>query len=45
MILTNTTQDALSITTANGKKQDLILVTGSLFVCGEVREFIKGDKV
>lgn len=39
MILTNTIKDALNIAKANAKKQnDLILVTGSLFVCGEVRE-------
>jgi dihydrofolate synthase / folylpolyglutamate synthase len=40
ILLTHSTSEALNLAKSKIKKDDLILVTGSLFVCGEVRQLL-----
>ena len=39
--LTDNVKDALSLASSKAQKDDVIIVTGSLFVVGEAREIIR----
>jgi len=43
LLVTKTSKEALKLAKTKAKKKDVILVTGSLFLCGEMRELIKGE--